>query len=175
LEKTLEAVRFFELYEKIKKENNFFDYDDVLENLVKIVEPYLSFASDRFQIKKILSETLATQIFVLPYLLYQIGRLSVIAPISNLVILPFIPAIMLLCFVVGIIAFIPFISLPLAGLLTIFAWLVIKFTHLFASIPFASFDISISLFTMVFLYGAYFAIGIFLNKKANATRVAKAL
>jgi hypothetical protein len=28
---------------------------------------------------------------------------------------------------------------------------------------------------MVFLYGAYFAIGIFLNKKANATRVAKAL
>ena len=36
--RTLEAVRFFELYEVSKKEKNVFDYDDVLENLVKIVE-----------------------------------------------------------------------------------------------------------------------------------------
>jgi len=36
--RTLEAVKFFELYEVSKKEKNVFDYDDVLENLVKIVE-----------------------------------------------------------------------------------------------------------------------------------------
>ncbi len=38
LERTGEAVRFYELYEEAKKQKNLFDYDDVLENLVKIVE-----------------------------------------------------------------------------------------------------------------------------------------
>ncbi len=38
LERSKEAMRFYELYEQAKKEKNFFDYDDVLENLVKIVE-----------------------------------------------------------------------------------------------------------------------------------------
>ena len=38
LEKTIEAVYFYQFYEEIKKEKNLLDYDDVLENLVKIVE-----------------------------------------------------------------------------------------------------------------------------------------
>jgi DNA helicase-2/ATP-dependent DNA helicase PcrA len=38
LSRTREVVKFFELYENLKKEKNVFDYDDVLENLVKIVE-----------------------------------------------------------------------------------------------------------------------------------------
>ncbi|MDQ3076031.1 MAG: ATP-dependent helicase [bacterium] len=38
LERTGEAMRFYEFYEQVKTEKNFFDYDDVLENLVKIVE-----------------------------------------------------------------------------------------------------------------------------------------
>ena len=146
-------------------------------NLVKIFEPRLSFISKRFQMRKILSETLATQIFVLPYLLYQIGRLSVIAPLSNIVILPFIPWLMLLCFIVGLIAFVPFIALPLAGLLFVLSWLVIWLAHFFASLPFASFDISISLWTMLLMYICYFAIGIYLNNKKGLTNtnVAKAV
>ncbi len=38
LERTLEAVKFYELYEKEKETRNLYDYDDVLEALVKIVE-----------------------------------------------------------------------------------------------------------------------------------------
>lgn len=133
-------------------------------NLAKNFEPRLKFASEKLQMRKILSETLSTQIFVLPYLLYQIGRLSIIAPISNLVILPFIPTIMLLCFIVGVLAFIPFVALPLAGLLFVLAWLVIALAHFFASLPFASFNISISLWMMVLMYIAYFAIGIYFSK-----------
>lgn len=38
LGRTLEAVRFYELYEKEKLDRNLYDYDDVLESLVKIVE-----------------------------------------------------------------------------------------------------------------------------------------
>lgn len=38
LNRTLEAVRFYALYELGKKERNLFDYDDILESLNKIVE-----------------------------------------------------------------------------------------------------------------------------------------
>ena len=38
LERTVEAMRFYEFYEQIKNEKNLLDYDDVLESLVKIVE-----------------------------------------------------------------------------------------------------------------------------------------
>ncbi|MEO5635106.1 MAG: ATP-dependent DNA helicase [Candidatus Paceibacterota bacterium] len=38
LERTQEAVKFYGFYEEAKKAGNFFDYDDILEALVKIVE-----------------------------------------------------------------------------------------------------------------------------------------
>ena len=38
LERAREVAKFFELYEETKKFKNVFDYDDVLENLVKIME-----------------------------------------------------------------------------------------------------------------------------------------
>ncbi len=38
LERTKEVVEFYRLYEEIKKEKGFMDYDDVLEYAVKIVE-----------------------------------------------------------------------------------------------------------------------------------------
>jgi len=38
LERTLEAAKFFKLYEEAKAKQNVFDYDDILENLVRIVE-----------------------------------------------------------------------------------------------------------------------------------------
>jgi DNA helicase II / ATP-dependent DNA helicase PcrA len=38
LGRTLEAVKFYKLYEEIKKEKNLIDYDDVFSNLVEIVE-----------------------------------------------------------------------------------------------------------------------------------------
>ena len=38
LGRTREAVKFYEFYEEIKRDKNLIDYDDVLENLVKIIE-----------------------------------------------------------------------------------------------------------------------------------------
>lgn len=38
LERTLEVVKFYELYEEIKKEKCLLDFDDVLEELVRLVE-----------------------------------------------------------------------------------------------------------------------------------------
>lgn len=38
LQRTLEAMKFYELYEQEKKDKNVFDYDDILESLNRIVE-----------------------------------------------------------------------------------------------------------------------------------------
>ncbi len=38
LERTLEAVKFYSIYENEKKERNLFDYDDILESLNRVVE-----------------------------------------------------------------------------------------------------------------------------------------
>ncbi len=46
LERSLEIVKFLEIYEKEKKEKNILDYDDVLENLVKLVETSESVVGD---------------------------------------------------------------------------------------------------------------------------------
>jgi len=46
LERSTEIVKFLEIYEKEKEEKNVLDYDDVLENLVKLVETSESVASE---------------------------------------------------------------------------------------------------------------------------------
>lgn len=112
--------------------------------IINCAEPMklrLTKVTEKFQIRQILSETLATQIIVLPYLLYEIGNLSIVAPISNIIVLPLIPWIMALTFIVGMIAWIPLISLPFAGLLIILSTFVIWVSHLLANIPFGYFEI----------------------------------
>lgn len=110
-------------------------------NCAEPVKRELTKVTEKFQMRQILSETLATQIVVLPYLLYEIGNLSIVAPISNIIVLPLIPWIMLLTFIVGMIAWIPVISLPFAGLLIILSTFVIWVSHLLSNIPFGYFEI----------------------------------
>jgi len=59
------------------------------------------------EIGGVLTETLVAQLFTLPILLFAFGRISLVAPLTNLLILPFVPAAMF------------FISLALGGF---FVW-----------------------------------------------------
>ncbi len=125
-------------------------------NIVPTITPYLRFVPERLKLRQMLSETLSAQVFVLPYLLYEIGRLSIVAPLSNIIVLPFIPAIMLLCFIVGTLGFSTFLVLPFAGALYLVSMLVINLAHMFASLPFAAIDVTITLPTMIGIYALYF-------------------
>lgn len=89
--------------------------------------------------RTIVSETLGAQIATLPYLLGAFGQLSVVAPIANVIILPLIPALMLVGLTVVVLNLIPFalfrvwlelLYYPLHG----FLWLIDRAAHL----PFAS-------------------------------------
>ena len=57
-------------------------------------------------IAQVLFETVAAQIATLPIILFSFGQLSNVAPLANLLIVPFVPLAMLLVFVAGVGAYI---------------------------------------------------------------------
>ena len=71
--------------------------------------PYLETKITLFKKYKMLHEvfvtTCATQVFVLPLLVYQMGNLSLISLLANVLVLPTIPLTMLATFVAGVIGF----------------------------------------------------------------------
>ena len=88
-----------------------------------IVEKFLTKIPEKFGLRTIISATLATQALVFPYLLYNMGSFSLVFLLSNLLILPILPVVMLLGFVGTLVAFIS----------TILAWPVVFASHLLLS------------------------------------------
>lgn len=98
----------------------------------------LGFVPETLQLRGIVSATLATQLTVLPLLVYQIGTVSLVAPIVNVLVLPFVPLVMAVSFIAGHIGM---VSILLA---TPFAWIgyvlleyMFLVVHLFSKLPFA--------------------------------------
>jgi competence protein ComEC len=109
-------------------------------------------------LKKIFSETLSAQVFVLPILINNFGSFSLISPFTNLLILPLIPLAMLLVFITFIFAA---ISSTLGIFLSGITKIILSYTMMVISyssrIPFAA--ISFKYSGSVFLVLSY--IGIF--------------
>lgn len=66
-----------------------------LVSIVKDVSSALYFLPSKFQIKESIATTLAVLIFTLPIMLVNFEKISIISPISNLLVLPVIPLSML--------------------------------------------------------------------------------
>jgi len=90
-------------------------------------------------LKQILVTTLSAQIAVLPLLVINFGQLSLIAPLANLAILPFIPLTMFWGFVATLGGV---FWLEIGKILALFAWLFlsyeIKIIQLLAKVPLAA-------------------------------------
>lgn len=106
--------------------------------------------------REFLTATLATQIFVLPVLLYQIGEFSVVSVIVNVLVLPMVPVAMLLTFITGMVSV---VSTSVASVLALFTYVslsyIIVVAEWFAAVPFASYVVPAFPFWMVVVsYGA---------------------
>ncbi len=118
--------------------------------------------------------TIATQIAVLPLLMYHIGEVSLIALLVNLLILPIVPIAMLLTFLTGMAGF---VSVTLANVIGYVATLTLKYILViadqFAALPFAVIGISSFPAWGVFvLYGAMILIWFLVkSKKLKETNV----
>lgn len=103
--------------------------------------------------KEPVSATLGAQLMVLPLLLLQFKRLSLVSLPANTLILPFVPITMFLSFLGGLLGMI-FLSLG-----KVFGWLswlfltyIIKIAQFFSHIPFASINFSPKNLWWVFIY-----------------------
>jgi competence protein ComEC len=125
--------------------------------LAPMLEPHLKFFPKKFKIRQIAAATIATQIFVLPLLLYKMGLFSIVSLPVNLLILIFIPATMFSGFLTAGIGFTStFLSVPF-GWITY--WLLeyqLKVVEFFSALPFASFNIpNFPLWLMLMVYVGY--------------------
>jgi len=103
--------------------------------------------------KDILAMTLAAQIFTLPILIYNFGYFSSIAPITNVLIVPLLPAIMILGFVFGLVGI---VFQPLAWILSWPAWLLLTYlteiVDWLSNLPWAAYSLEISWIWLVISY-----------------------
>lgn len=105
-----------------------------------LLEQKLARVPTRLQIREFLTSTIATQILVLPLLLYSTGVLSVVALAVNVLVLPVVPLAMLLIFLSGALGFVHhLLALPIAFCAHLLLSYIIAIVEWFASLPFAAF------------------------------------
>ena len=122
--------------------------------LASSIEKKLTFITERFSIRGIVASTLATQVFVSPYILYMMGSVSIIGIVVNILVLPIIPLTMLVVFLTGAAGF---IWGPLAIFFGWFAHILLSYelfmVEFFAKVPLAS--ISVPAFSFWWVVGFY--------------------
>ncbi|MFH1643455.1 MAG: ComEC/Rec2 family competence protein [Patescibacteria group bacterium] len=78
----------------------------------------------KFEIRNNLSGTLSAQVFTLPIIIYNFGRISLISPFSNILILPLLPFITIFGFIVAIFGM---FSEELALILSWLPWFLLRY------------------------------------------------
>ncbi len=126
------------------------------------IEKYFLWVTPRFKLRDIVSVTCAVYIFVLPFILYKMGNLSIVALPANILILPLIPFTMLLGFLTGFVGLISYIfAVPLGFISYLFLHYELGVINFFANLPFAAFSIpNFSLILTLLIY-AYFIYKLF--------------
>lgn len=129
-------------------------------SLQPILERWLKKIPDFLSLRSILAVTISAQVFALPVLSYNFGKISLMTPISNVFIMPVLPLIIVLGF---IFAFSGMISLGLAWVLSLPLWL--SLTYLLKVVGFTS-AFSFSYFSLelpwLYLILFYFGLGLLL-------------
>ncbi len=131
---------------------------------------------ERFEIRALVTSTLATQIAVAPLLLYMMGDASVVGLIANLIVVPFIPLTLLVIFCTGMSGFIAiaggfvgtvgsYVSIGFAAVSHVLLSYELVIVQFFGTFPYAIVTINnFSLWMMWCVYALY-AAGYFILKR----------
>lgn len=96
---------------------------------------------EAFSIREAFVTTLSAQTFAVPIILFNFGRLSLIAPLANVAVVSLIPLAMLSSFLALCVSFFSYSGgLLLAYVAWFFLECIMRLTHLFSQLPFASFE-----------------------------------
>ena len=118
------------------------------------IQNRLKWVSERWGIREILAQTLATQLMVLPLLIYSMGDVSLVSIPANMLTLIVVPYTMLIGFLATLVAFVSSIlAWPLAFASHLLLSWIIFVSHTLSSLSFASITIPpISIWVIAFVY-----------------------
>jgi len=113
-----------------------------------------------------LSSTLSAQIFTFPILIYNFGQISLISPLSNVLILPILPVITILGF---IFSFFGIIFEPIGYLLSFPCWFLLsyllKVVDFCSKIPHSFLTLKVNFLFLLISYSILIPLALYLNKK----------
>jgi competence protein ComEC len=122
-------------------------------------EKYFMWVPKKFGLRDVINITCAVYIFVLPFILYKMGNLSLVAIPVNILVLPFIPMTMLLGFLTGFIGFFSYaLIIPIGFVVYILLNYEFGVINIFSNISFASVivpNFSLVLVILIYLYFFY--------------------
>lgn len=122
--------------------------------IAPLFDRLLTWIPTLFGIRESTVATLSATVATLPLILYQFGRLSIVSPIVNILILPFIPFIMSVGFFSVVTSFLLY---PFGAYVGYIAWAamvyIVSIVRWFASMPFAAVEVSIPISIVVGSYG----------------------
>ncbi len=131
-----------------------------------LIEKYFEFLPEQFEIRSSLTSSISAIISTTPILVYQFKQLSVVSPISNLLILPLISINMLVSFIAVVISY---LNLSIAKIIGFFNYanlqLMIKIASELSKIEFA--NVSINNFSLFFMLFSYILIVYFVFKRTK--------
>jgi competence protein ComEC len=124
-----------------------------------LIESKFQFITEKYKLRELVLSTIATQIFVLPFIFYKMGMISIVSLPTNILILPIIPTIMLFGFVTGMMALISVtLALPFAFITSLLLSYELKVIDFFASLPFAALSVEKFPLSIVVIIYIIFAI-----------------
>jgi len=139
-----------------------------------LVEKYLLRREKSQGLWEIITLTLGAQIFVLPLILYQFKNLSFISPLANLLVLPIIPATMLLGFLAVVFSY---IYLPLGVFFSWLSYMPLKYETSIVSwlsgLPFAATEVTFPWWAAGLSYLILVGLMIYLRRRMNLIRNAE--
>ncbi len=92
------------------------------------------FVPDAFGLREAFVLTIAAQIATLPILIISFGRVSVISPVANLLVAPFVPIVML-C---GVLILIPFLAWPISLLINTVTLIIFAVVNVLSNFSYSS-------------------------------------
>lgn len=133
-----------------------------------LVSVYLTKVTEKCGLREIISTTIATQITVLPFLIYNMGLLSLVSLPVNILILGTIPLTMFFGFVTGLAGLLSlYLSFIPAFFAYILLWYQLTVIHISASVPFGAISLpAFSPIILVIIYGFIFG-DLYYLKKSN--------
>lgn len=125
-------------------------------------------------LQEMLATTLAAYFATLPYILYTFGTASVYALIANILVLPLVPVVMLLTFIVVLLSVVPSFAHVVGYADSLLANYIIFVGRAIERLPFSSITVSISLTTMFVVYVVLIMLFVILTRKVkNETLLTK--